>query len=492
MATTGDELITALNELRRDHEGLAARATITADPALLRDESPVTAVARSLLVHPVSEDEVVALVRLARRCGLAVVPRGGRTGLVGGAIPVVPSVVIDLTRMTAVEELDVPGRFLRIGAGATLGRIDDLLAPHGMMYPPDPASYRRATIGGTVATNAGGLRCVKYGTTDRWIRTLRVVLADGTIEDLGHRVVKDVTGYDLRRLMLGSEGTLGIVVSVGIAFCPRPVDSPMLVAAFGSIEQALAAIRAIGDRVVPSMCELLDRAALGSRDTGALVPLLGAVSSWGPDPTLLLLQVDGAGAAAELALLRDAVAPHAHATRDVDVEHAEAVLDMRRGGSAVRSGGAAPRDETGEAPVEETLVAPVGAVRSLPQDLSVPIHRLESVVRRIRRIADRSGIESRIAAHAGDGNLHLLLLERPEADPVPDAAGAGDARLRAAMERVVHCVLDVGGTVSGEHGIGVAKRDWARRDLGPGVIALHRGIKHALDPEGLMNPRTAF
>ena len=480
MTTIEGVLSDLLDEIRARRPDLAAHAELTSDPARLRDESPVTAVARSLLVFPATDEDVAWLVRLAHLHESPIVPRGARTGLVGGAVPLRPSLVIDLSRLTAIESLDLAGRRLRVGAGVTLGQIDDVLAPHGMMYPPDPASFRRATIGGTVATNAGGLRCVKYGTTDRWIRTLRVVLPDGSMADLGHPVMKDATGYDVRRLFIGSEGTLGIVVSVGLTFCPRPTDARMMLAAFGTIEAALAANHAIRDRLVPSMCELLDRGALASRDTEVLTPLIGRAQEWGSDPALLLLQLDGMGVDAEAATLRAVVAPHAVAVRDVAPADEAEVLAVRRGGSAVRSG---------RADVEEALVAPADTAPVLPQDLSVPIDRLAQIVKVIREVADHAQLESRIAAHAGDGNLHLLLCA-----PTDSRADPGEARrrLERAMERIVRHALELGGTVSGEHGIGAAKRGWARQDLGPSVIEMHRAIKRALDPKNLMNPEKAF
>ncbi|WP_176387210.1 FAD-binding oxidoreductase [Leucobacter sp. 7(1)] len=482
MSVSEDPLTKVLAELRTCRAALAARAGITDDPAQLRDESPVAEVARSLLVFPETPEEVAYLVRLAHRFNVPMVPRGGRTGVVGGAVPLEPSLVIDLSRLTEVVTFDVPGRYLRVGAGTTLGRIEELLAPHGMMYPPDPASYRRASIGGTVATNAGGLRCVKYGTTGRWIRTLEIVLADGSIVELGHAVVKDATGYDLRGLMIGSEGTLGIVVSVGITFCPRPANSCLLVAAFSTVEQALEATRSIQDRVVPSMCELLDRGALESRNTSVVVPLLGEVAQWGPDPTLLLVQVDGADTDAESALVRDAVAARSYAIQVVAPSVEAAVLEMRRGGSAVRTG--APSNA-----VEETLVAPVAGVSTLPQDVSVPLEHVVPIVRSIREISAQFGVESRIAAHAGDGNLHLLLLA---SEPEPMDGERTLTLLRTAMGQVIDRVLEAGGTVSGEHGIGAAKRRWAKRDLGPEIIGVHRQIKRSLDPHNLLNPHKAF
>nr|WP_272928668.1 FAD-linked oxidase C-terminal domain-containing protein [Leucobacter luti] len=453
---------------------------------MLRDESPTPATAPALIVAPGTAADVQALVVIAGALALPVVPRGARTGLVGGCVPRSPSLVVDTSRMREVHRLDIAGRTLRIGPGATLGEIEELLRPHGMMYPPDPASYRRASIGGTVATNAGGLRCVKYGVTDRWVRTLDVVLADGSLVTLGHDVAKDATGYDLTRLFVGSEGTLGIIVGVGITFCPAPAESRLMLAAFASAAGAAAAVATLCARVTPAMCELLDAGALGSRDTGALVPALGSPAGWGADPTLLMVQVDGshAEAEAEAILARAALELAGGRVVEVAAAHTDAILDMRRGGSAVRTAGGEPS--------AEALVDPGMPQPTLPQDLSVPVARLGQTIAAIRRIASTHRVQTRIAAHAGDGNLHLLLLTDAAGAEAGAAARAGAAQLRGAMGEIIDAVLASGGTVSGEHGIGSLKRDWAARDLGARTIELHRSTQRAFDPHSLMNPGTGF
>ncbi|MEV8336810.1 FAD-linked oxidase C-terminal domain-containing protein [Leucobacter sp. NPDC077196] len=460
---------------------LADRARIVEGIEQLGDESPMSSAPESLVVEAHSPGEVQTAVSLAARHGVPVVPRGGRTGLVGGAVPVVPSLVIDVSGIRSVRELDISGRYAHLGPGVTIAEIGEMLAPHGMLYPPDPASIARATIGGTVATNAGGLRCVKYGVTERWIRTLDVVLADGRLVTLGHRVVKDATGFDLTHLIIGSEGTLGVIVGIGITFCRAPTDARLTLAAFGSADAAVALASDTLDALTPSMCEMLDAGALAARDTAPIVPLIGRPSEWGDDPTLLMIEVDGSAVDAEhtalLELLEDAGARvHTVAPQDL-----ETVLAVRRGGSAVRSAGA---PQTAEALVEAS-----GSVPALPQDVSVPLSRLAEAVGRIRSIA--SGFErtgSRIAAHLGDGNLHVLLV----ADPAPANRDEALARLHAAMALIVDAVLELGGTASGEHGIGALKRPFAALDLGADVVEMHRSIKLALDPQSLMNPEKAF
>lgn len=460
---------------------LGSRARIAARIEELGDESPITSAPASLVVEARCTAEVQTAVALAARHGLPVVPRGGRTGLVGGAVPVVPSLVIDVSGIRSIHELDIAGRYAHLGPGLTVAEVGEMLAPHGMFYPPDPASVSRATLGGTVATNAGGLRCVKYGVTERWIRSLDVVLADGRLVTVGHRVIKDVTGLDLTHLMIGSEGTLGVIVGVGITFCPIPVESRLALAALGSANEAIALAGRVLDTLTPSMCELLDAGALLARDTGPLSPLLGPVSEWGADPTLLMIEVDGSAVETEHAALLDLLAAAGARTHTVSPDDLDGVLSVRRGGSAVRSAGTPP--------TAEALVSASGARPVLPQDVSVPLPRLAEAVAGIRSIA--SGFErtgSRIAAHLGDGNLHVLLV-----DEVGDADhDEARERLQTAMAAIVDTVLSLGGTVSGEHGIGSLKRAYAALDLGEDVMEMHRSIKLALDPHSLMNPGTAF
>lgn len=477
------QLERALAAIHSQNPALGARSHVTADPRELRDESPETRVSESLISQPHSIADVILLTAIARSTDLPLVPRGGRTGLVGGCVPQQPSIIVDTSEMVAVETLDIPGRYLKIGPGATLGEIDSLLQEHDMMYPPDPASFRRATIGGTVATNAGGLRCVKYGVTANWVRTIDLVLSDGSFVTLGHPVIKDATGFDLTRLLVGSEGTLGIIVGVGVAFCRRPAQQRLFAVAAASIAVASEIVATVLDRSEPSMCELLDAGALRSRDSTVLTPLVGESASWGPDPTLLLIEYDAAGDTNALLPSLSRSLQASSRVREVPTELREGVLEMRRGGSAVRSGTRAARAREHH---EESLIPTGDATQTLPQDISVPISRIASTIADIRRTAAYWKLDTRIAAHAGDGNLHLLLLATSATESQAPSA------LTSAMDEIVTAILRAGGTVSGEHGIGTLKRGWASRDLGDTVLGLHTRIKQAFDPAELMNPHTGF
>lgn len=468
--------------LRDRFPELAERTRVTGDAGRLADRSGGLPVGDSLLVSLRSGDDVPALVRIAREHGLPVVPRGGGSGLSGGAIPLGPSLVLDFFGLKRIHSIDPAARTAEVEPGITVAELNAALAPHGMFYPPDPASHELASLGGTVATNAGGFRCVKYGVTRAWVRTLEVVLADGSVERIGHHTSKDVTGLDLLSLFVGSEGSLGLITRIGVTFLPIPAEQRTIVAMLPTIVAAGAAIQRVRDRVVPSMLELVDRGALVSRDTSALRPLL----PWDPqapgDDSLVIAQFDGlaAGAEAEIALAEFA----AGGARVAEVPPAQlqALLDMRRGAHSSRE----PRGE--EAPVQETLVAPTDAVYAKGQDVVVPISRVVELIVALREIAERAGLDTRTIAHAGDGNLHPLFVI--DHDRATEAEAS--RRLDGAMEELIAVTLELGGAVTGEHGIGCQKRAWAARDLGPGLIRAQERIKAALDPEGLFNPGKAF
>ena len=475
---TSDRLDAYVRDLQQANPVVAKKSIRTDRAADLRDSSPEQRVAPCLVVYPDDVVTVQMLVALAAEHRLPIIPRGARTGLVGGATPLVPSLVIDVSRMKRVTELDLAGRYAHLEPGVLLGEIENLLTPHGMMYPPDPASYRRATIGGTVATNAGGLRCVKYGVTADWVRTLDVVLPNGELVRMGHRVIKDATSLNLTQLFIGSEGTLGVIVGVGITFCPTPPEQHLAIFGFGAIGDAIDAVIDMQQAVTPGMCELVDAEALRHRDTLPLVPFLGDIDSWGDDPTLLLIQVEGAHASADMAQVERTMSRYPTRSAPIPPAAVANILDVRRGAQSRPS-----RDSPAHG-IEESLAQAVSSFASLPQDLSVPLPKLNSIIRHIRQVAYENGVDSRIVAHVGDGNIHLLLVGRAsETD-----RGADAQVLAATMYAIVTEVIACGGTVSGEHGIGSLKQDWAMLDLGDEVAELQRTIKRSIDPLGIMNP----
>ncbi len=408
-------------------------------------------------------DEVAATVRAAAAHGVPVVPRGAGTGLSGGANATDGCIVLSLARMSEVLEVDAGERFAVAQAGVLNDDLRRHVAGFGLWYPPDPASSAISTIGGNVATNAGGIACVKYGVTRDYVLGMTVVLADGSIARLGRRTAKGVTGYDLTALMVGSEGTLGIVVDVTVKLLPlHGREEHAVIGTFPSLRaagRAVAAVSAAG--IVPSALELIDRMCLHT------------VAEWqGWDlpehaNALLLAKVDEPGAVGDA--LADALA----------------ALFIESGGTAVER--ATDPDEVERLFLARRLAYPslerLGPV--LTEDVCVPRAAVPEMLERIEAIAADSGVVIANIAHAGDGNLHPLII------PTAGDATAID-RAKAAFDRIIAACRELGGTVTGEHGVGLLKLPGAAAELSPTVRAMHVAIKHALDPQGILNPGKAF
>jgi glycolate oxidase len=442
------------------------------DPDLLvsyqRDEADLCDFAVPLAVaRPRTTGEVAALVAVAARHGLPVVPQGARTGLAGGANALVGALVISLTRMDRIIEIDPANRTATVEAGVVNSALRRAAASHGLAYPPDPGSWESSTIGGNVATNAGGMCCVKYGVTAEYVLGLTVVLADGEVLRCGRRTAKGVAGYDLVRLFVGSEGTLGIITEVTVRLRPAAGSALTLVAEFPSVPAAGAAVAAItAAGLTPSLLELMDpvmvRALSAYREMG-----LGS-----GDRALLLASSDaGPQAAAELARLAECIGRacgDAEVHLATDAAEAEALLATRRLAHGALEHLAATTFPDGR-----------GAV--IVDDVAVPRSRLAELIDGIGAIATRTGVTIATVGHAGDGNLHPnILVDR--SDPASLAAG------RRAFDEIMALGLELGGTVTGEHGVGLLKRDWLERELGPVGLRVHRAVKAALDPAGILNP----
>lgn len=453
----------------------AACSDLLTDPDLLtsygRDEADLCDGGTPLAVaRPSRTEEVAALVTIAARHGIPVVPQGARTGLAGGANAIDGALVISLTDMTEILDVDAANRTATAQAGVVNSDLRRAVAAHGLFYPPDPASRDSSTIGGNVATNAGGMCCVKYGVTTEYVLGLTVVLADGEILRCGRRTAKGVAGYDLTRLFVGSEGTLGIITEVTVRLRPA-TDTPLtLVAEFPSMRAAGAAVTAITEAgLAPSLLELLDQVHLQAIEryrpmglnTGTEALLLGA-SDTGPnapsDVEALASRCRAAGAS-EVYVASDAM-------------EAEALLSARRLAH----------------PSMERLAAesfPNGRGGIIIDDIAVPRTHLVELIDGIAAIAAKYGVTIGVVGHAGDGNLHPnIVVDR--ADPASVLAG------RSAFDDIMALGLSMGGTCTGEHGVGLLKRDWLAREVGPVGLRVHRAIKNALDPAGLLNPGKIF
>lgn len=415
------------------------------------------------VVRARSTDDVASVVAYAAAHGIRVVPRGAGTGLSGGANAVADSIVLSLELLTAIIEVNTAERYVVAQAGVVNDDLRTEVARHGLWYPPDPASYRISTIGGNVATNAGGICCVKYGVTGDYVLGMTVVLADGSVVQLGRSTAKGVAGYDLAALMVGSEGTLGVVTEVRLRLLPlEGREERAVIGYFPSLRsagEAVALVSAAG--IIPSALELVDRTCLRAVDQWQSLGLPEDVD------TLLLAKVDERGAAGDE--LADEIAR----------------LFTQAGGSSVeRAGDAAEVDRLFLArrlayPALERL-GPV-----LTEDICVPRSAVPEMLARIQWAAADEDVVIANIAHAGDGNLHPLIIA-----PVGD--DAAKERARRAFDRIVADCLELGGTVTGEHGVGLLKLAGVERELGPRVVQLHQAIKDAFDPLGTLNPGKAF
>lgn len=402
-----------------------------------------------------STDDVATALRWASRHRVPVVPRGAGTSLAGGASALPDALVLVTTPMDRIRDLSPLDRVAVVEAGVVTADLDRAAAEHGLMHAPDPSSYETSTIGGNVATNAGGLRCVKYGVTRQSVLGLEVVLPDGRVLTTGGRTTKDTAGYDLTGLLTGSEGTLGVITAATIRLQPRPTRAPVtLVAAFESLADAGRAVAdVVGRRVDVSMLELLDAMTLRAVDEWKQMELdqVGA---------MLVVQCDGATSREAAAAVTEAceAAGASYVVESESAAEAEEFLMVRRWAY----------------PAAERLGA------CLVEDVGVPVSRLTEMVERVGDIAHRFDVRVLTVAHAGDGNLHpTFIFDR--ADEVPEP-------VRLAAEQVFEAALELGGTITGEHGVGILKRDWLERQLGSVGMDVTRRIKDALDPAGIMNP----
>lgn len=410
-----------------------------------------------VLVRPASTSEVQAVLRVASAHRIPVVARGAGSGLTGGANAVDGGIVLSLARMNQILELDRRGLFAVVQPGVINATVKAAAAEQGLWYAPDPASWEFSTIGGNLATNAGGLCCVKYGVTGDSVLGLEAVLADGSVVRTGGRTHKNVAGYDLTRLFVGSEGTLGIITEATLRLRPRPPPATTLVASFPTLVAAGAAVTEIMTHTRPSLLELMDRAT---------VRAVEAHRSMGLDieaAALLLARSDAGGD--------------------------QGIAECARMAAACESAGATFIAQSSDEAEGELLM---GARRlaypalerqgaTLLDDVGVPLSRIVDLLSAVERIAEQRGVLIGTFGHAGDGNMHpTIVFDRN--DP------AAVVRAQAAFDDILRVVGVLGGTITGEHGVGLLKQPYLARQLGPEATRIHMAIKAALDPLGILNP----
>jgi glycolate oxidase len=424
-----------------------------------RDATPLFHAAPQAVVLPGNTAEVCEVMRWATRHQMPVVPRGAGSSLSAGAVPIRGGIVLALTRLTELVEV-APDEMLAVAqAGVTTARLSEAVAAHGLCYPPDPGSMRVSTIGGNVATGAGGLRGLKYGVTRNYVLGLEVVLPTGEVIRTGGRLWKDVAGYDLTRLMTGSEGTLGVITEVTVALVPAPGTARTGVAYFPTLAQAGDAVSAVlAAGIVPATLEFLDRACVNAVEDHAR---LGLDRSAG---ALLLFGDDGEPELVDRNLSRIELLCRERGATDTtvapDIAAADALLEARRCSLPALA-----------------RLAPV----TILEDVSVPRPRLAQLVSAIEEIAERHRVTIATFGHAGDGNLH------PTACVDPTDGDAAE-RAHAAFGEIFKAATALGGTITGEHGVGAAKLGYLADHLGPDQMALLRRVKAAFDPAGILNP----
>jgi len=409
------------------------------------------------VLFPRSADQVSAVMRACHDHRVPVVPRGAGSGLTGGSNAIDGSLILCLERMREVLEVDVSNGYVETQPGIYNTELRDHVAKFGLWYAPDPASKDFCSIGGNVNTNAGGLCCVKYGVTRDAVLGLEVVLPDGRITRIGRRSIKGVAGYDLTALMVGSEGTLGIVTMARLRLRPLPPPPTTVVAVFDDIGTAGRAVEDIMRRTTPSILEILDRTTMQ------------AVEQWRPSGlpaeagALLLAQTDLPGAAgaadADVILAACEAAGAVEAYRSEDQEQSEMLMGARR--MAI--------------PALEALGD------WLLDDVSVPRSRFAESVLRIEEIAQRRDVMIASFGHAGDGNLHPTIV-------IPRGDGDAAARALLAFDDILEVAIQLGGSVTGEHGVGLLKRRALAEELDEPARDLHLRIKEAIDPLGILNP----
>ncbi|UYQ62354.1 FAD-binding oxidoreductase [Streptomyces peucetius] len=451
--------------LERLRDGLPAEALLT-DPDVTASygndmASFCAAGTPAVVVLPRTVEQVQHVMRTATDLRVPVVPQGARTGLSGAANASDGCIVLSLTKMDRILEISPVDRIAVVEPGVVNAVLSRAVGEHGLYYPPDPSSWEMCTIGGNIGTASGGLCCVKYGVTAEYVLGLKVVLADGRLLDTGRRTAKGVAGYDLTRLFVGSEGSLGIVVEAVLALRPQPPAQLVLAAEFPSAATACDAVCAIMERGhTPSLLEIMDRTTVRAVNELANMGL--------PETTeaLLLAAFDTPDPAADLAAV-GALCEAAGASEVVPadtVAESELLLQARR--------------------MSLTALETVKSATMI-DDVCVPRSKLGAMIDGTAAIAQKYDLTIGVCAHAGDGNTHpVVCFDHLDPDE--------SRRARESFDEIIALGLELGGTITGEHGVGVLKKEWLARELGPVSLELQRGIKQTFDPLGILNPGKLF
>jgi glycolate oxidase len=412
------------------------------------------------VARPASPAEIAKIIILANREAIPVVPRGAGTGMSGGSVPLRGGIVLSLERMNRILEIDEKDCIAVVEPGVVTGDLQREVESRGLFYPPDPASHQFCTIGGNVAECAGGLRAVKYGVTKDYVLGLEVVLPTGEIIRTGARTVKSVAGYDLTKLIVGSEGTLGIVTKIILKLLPLPETIGTLSAFFKTIESAASAASAvIAGRILPRALEFVDGTSLRAVENHLKQDLSGGAAA------MLLVEVDGTSESAAREIKR--------------------VAEIMRAGGADRISVAANNSEREQIWKARRSISPALysiKPKKMNEDIVVPRSKIADILRIIEGIGKRHGLLIANFGHAGDGNIHTnVMIDESDLE-----------KGRAAVKEIFEAVLRLGGSISGEHGIGISKAEYLPMELQPAAIGVMKKIKEALDPNNILNPGKIF
>ena len=413
-----------------------------------------------IVVQPDSTEQVSELMKLAWREEIPVVPRGMASGLAAASVPLDGGMVLDTCRMNRIIEIDEINFTAHVQAGVITQTLADTVAKKGLFYPPDPSSIKQSTLGGNAACNAGGPRCLKYGVTSDYVMGLTVVLADGRILKSGGKAIKNVTGYNLTQLFVGSEGTLGVITELVLKLIPLPKVARTAKAIFPRLVDASKCVNNIlSAGITPATIELMDETTIATIEEAMHLDLPLDVEA------MLLIEADGMD-------------------EDVVLQEIEAIASICRAGNARDVEVARTEQERAELWAARRSISPSLARRApnkLGEDISVPRSAIPDAVAAIKEISKRHDIPIAIFGHAGDGNLHPnILFDKRDPEQVE--------RMKKAAGDIFAVSVELGGTLSGEHGVGNLKMPFLEQDLGPIFIDVMASIKQSLDPKNILNP----
>jgi glycolate oxidase len=469
----GPIVLDSRTSARRDRIAAALRAIVPGERHVLTEPEDLISYGYDgtwfehrplVVVSPETTEHVAAIHRLATAERIPITPRGMGSGLSGGSVPLEAGIVLSLMRMNRVLEIDEINSVAVVQPGVITADLQAQVERRGLFYPPDPSSLKQSAIGGNVAENAGGSRCLKYGVTTDYVQALEIVLPDGAVIRTGGKMVKNVTGYNLRALFTGAEGTLGTITEITLRLIPKPKHARTALVTFASLDDAARTVPAIVSAgITPTSIELLDHLTMECVEDFAHVGLpLDAEA-------ILLIGVDG-NYEEILAAELDAIAGVARANGATEIRLATNDADGEKLWAARRA------------------ISPALARRrpsKLGEDISIPRSAIPQMAARVRDIAQRYGLLIPLFGHAGDGNLHPnILCDRTDRDEMQ--------RVTIAAREIFEAAVELGGTLSGEHGIGLLKKQFMELALGKEQIALMRRLKAAVDPEGIMNPGKVF